>query len=111
METTKMDPKIKKQWTKALRSGEYKQGRGKLRTRTGYCCLGVLCDITDRGSWSRSDSRWYHRGVSGSLPREIREELLITRENEKRLVEMNDGDDVIRKHTFKEIAAWIDENL
>jgi hypothetical protein len=40
-----MNPEIKAQWTAALRSGEYQQSEGKLRTDDGYCCLGVLCDL------------------------------------------------------------------
>ena len=42
-------------WTAALRSGDYRQGRGSLRRDDGFCCLGVACDIylkeTGRGSW------------------------------------------------------------
>jgi len=34
-----------KQWTDALRSGEYKQGKGALCNVNGFCCLGVLCDL------------------------------------------------------------------
>jgi len=34
------------QWIKALRSGEYKQGRGALQGPQGYCCLGVACKVT-----------------------------------------------------------------
>lgn len=41
-----MDKKIARKWTEALRSGEYRQGKGTLKTKNGrYCCLGVLCDI------------------------------------------------------------------
>jgi hypothetical protein len=41
---------IAKKWVRALRSGEYKQGRGKLENiergkNSSYCCLGVLCKI------------------------------------------------------------------
>ena len=36
---------VKQQWIAALRSGEYKQGRWALRTDSGYCCFGVLCDL------------------------------------------------------------------
>lgn len=34
-----------KKWVAALRSGEYKQGKGALQSKDGYCCLGVGCDI------------------------------------------------------------------
>lgn len=33
-------------WIIALRSGEYQQGKGRLRTlKGGFCVLGVLCHI------------------------------------------------------------------
>lgn len=35
-----------KLWVDALRSGEYKQGEGRLaRVNNTYCCLGVACDL------------------------------------------------------------------
>jgi hypothetical protein len=40
-----MNLEIAKQWTDALRSGEYKQGRSVLCRDGKYCCLGVLCEI------------------------------------------------------------------
>lgn len=40
---------IKKQWVKALRSGEYVQGNGCLKdSQNKYCCLGVLTDIYNK---------------------------------------------------------------
>ena len=45
---------LKAKWVKALRSGEYRQGRGKMKDLmatavTGgkpfYCCLGVLAEL------------------------------------------------------------------
>lgn len=51
-----MDAKLKKQWIKALRSGKYEQGEGRLcvtlpdGTDT-FCCLGVLADIGIDGDW------------------------------------------------------------
>jgi hypothetical protein len=33
---------------KALRSGKYTQTTGALQDRTGYCCLGVMCDIYEK---------------------------------------------------------------
>jgi hypothetical protein len=44
---------LRTEWTTALRSGKYQQTRGKLRDRTGYCCLGVLCDVSGEGKWSK----------------------------------------------------------
>lgn len=44
-----MNKQIAKKWIKALRSGEYKQGQtGRLKSDTGYCCLGVLCEIASK---------------------------------------------------------------
>lgn len=49
-----MKKEIKDQWVAALRSGNYKQTRSKLHTDEGYCCLGVLCDISKLGRWEES---------------------------------------------------------
>jgi hypothetical protein len=46
-----MNSDIKQRWVDALRSGTYTQGEGRLRTPTGYCCLGVLCDLYDPMNW------------------------------------------------------------
>ena len=40
-----------KKWLKSLRSGEYDQGKGRLRTEDSFCCLGVACDISGLGRW------------------------------------------------------------
>jgi hypothetical protein len=40
-----MNPQIKQKWVDALRSGDYQQGQCYLRTNSGFCCLGVLCDL------------------------------------------------------------------
>lgn len=51
-----MDEKVKESWLRALRSGEYQQGRDFLHQQDGsFCCLGVLCNLyvesTGRGHW------------------------------------------------------------
>jgi len=42
-------------WVDALLSGDYTQTSGCLRTTTGFCCLGVACDLylkaTGNGEW------------------------------------------------------------
>ena len=41
-----MNKRIKKLWIKALRSGEYRQRFGQLRTlNNGFCVFGVLCNL------------------------------------------------------------------
>lgn len=59
-----MDIELVQRWVTALRSGKYKQARDQLHitdltnadgsvTESSYCCLGVLCDISKAGKWSR----------------------------------------------------------
>jgi len=45
-------------WIRTLRSDQYKQVKGRLkgyrdesRQDVGYCCLGVACDIAEKGKW------------------------------------------------------------
>lgn len=40
-----MNPEVKALWLAALRSGEYQQDVGFLKTEHGFCPLGVLCEI------------------------------------------------------------------
>ena len=42
----RMNKEVKKIWLDALKSGKYKQSKGRLRRGDGYCCLGVLCDLS-----------------------------------------------------------------
>lgn len=49
----RMKKSVKARWVAALRSGEYKQGIGELRSADDrFCCLGVLCDL--------HGDRWRH---------------------------------------------------
>lgn len=50
--TIRMPKKLLAKWLKALRSGEYKQTKGRLyRPETcGFCCLGVLQHVASGGS-------------------------------------------------------------
>ena len=50
------------EWCKDLRSGQYKQGIGCLRTRDGkYCCLGVARETAKRLgiNTNEADSDWW----------------------------------------------------
>jgi len=58
-----VNKEIKARWVAALRSGEYKQTKGALQDKTGYCCLGVLCDLHAIAT----DNTWDHGQQSGYL--------------------------------------------
>lgn len=47
-----MDKQWKAKWIEALRSGKYNQAREILYNGEGYCCLGILCDISGLGKWT-----------------------------------------------------------
>lgn len=60
-----------REWVAALRSGEYEQGEGSLRTGNKYCCLGVACDLFAKkgdGKWSYRDLSYFYKEVSTVLP-------------------------------------------
>jgi hypothetical protein len=50
-----MNPEVKAEWVKALRSGEYVQGQNTMRQSGNsgspdtYCCLGVLAELAVKG--------------------------------------------------------------
>lgn len=55
-----MNSAVKEKWLEALRSGEYKQTKSRLKNENSYCCLGVLSDLfikeTKTGEWDNDDS-------------------------------------------------------
>lgn len=58
---TKEQFKNRKKLIKALRSGQYSQGTGYLRTNTGFCCQGVACDLFKdhvQGEWVPQAGFW-----------------------------------------------------
>ncbi len=67
-----MNKKLKAKWIRALKSGEYQQGRAFLRKvkRGGesarHCCLGVLCEIGG-GKWTRKGNVWGYVLPNGSF--------------------------------------------
>lgn len=63
---------IWEKWIRALRSGKYKQGAGKLRSeKDEFCCLGVLSDITHPDHWGKNSAGCYTHGVCGSPPASV----------------------------------------
>jgi hypothetical protein len=97
-----MNEPIMKRWVTALRSGDYQQSRGALRSTTAddkelgnnFCCLGVLCDLYAKehpnAAWVRGgddDSTCWFDANTG--PASADEEALP--EAVRQWADMNDG--------------------
>lgn len=50
---------LQTKWIEALESGEYKQSRRALNDGTGFCCLGVLCEIAGMDFEKRGSYTYY----------------------------------------------------
>ena len=97
-------------WVAALRSGDYKQGLGRLRHGDEFCCLGVACDVIGDGEWVfRPAERRYYLldgfSYEGALPLALQEALGIALSGSGVYVTMNDN----KKRTFPEIADFIEK--
>ena len=57
-----MNPKIKAKWVAALRSGEYAQTKQHLQDKNGYCCLGVLCVMSEQENGFGITENHYENG-------------------------------------------------
>lgn len=121
-----LDENVKLEWLAALRSGEYPQDGGKLKTEEGYCCLGVLCDVGKKlfgvaGEWEQpefEDDSWYFVGTkphgkevvpdarSSFLPSNVIGWAGITTTQERILSKINDNAD-----DFADVIDYIEKNL
>lgn len=106
-----MDADVKTKWIEALRSGKYQQCRLSLHDTLNdqYCCLGVLCDITNIPHEDKHNRRHYifEQGGpanSGLIPNGF---CNLNRVYISILVDLNDA----FKKSFDEIATWIEWNL
>ena len=94
-----------KQWIEALRSGEYRQARGTLRTQDGrFCCLGVACEISGIDKWEfNGNSYSYDHNYSGMSAR-VCDHIGFPLSGQGRLIQMNDNQGA----TFQEIADYLE---
>ncbi len=132
-----MTPELKAIWTAALRSDAYKQTKGHLKDRGGYCCLGVACHILpavpgvgealaaagitidERDDLMAVDHAYESDGetLQGSelteMPEPLRRLIDLDPDAQATLIAMNDGygEYVQNRQTFAQIADWIDANL
>lgn len=132
-----MKKTVKKKWLKALRSGEYKQGKWQLQTPASegtvasFCCLGVLCELAVAEGVipppklnTENDKMYYGNGdgdTSTILPGAVIDWAFLKRE-----VERGDKDNFRDPHagahhlsfvndfggkSFNQIADLIEEHL
>jgi len=133
-----MNKSIMTKWVRALRSDDYTQAQEALKVRTSkghnHCCLGVLCDILDKGKWlGKQGAGYIEYGIeedksisklpkfitkeaemdiagNGSFnPEKVKTNMLSTTkyygDKSKNLWELNDAG-----NTFEEIANFIQVN-
>lgn len=102
---------MRDKWCKALRSGDYPQGRYHLCIDGKYCCLGVLCELNlDKVEKVRADNcynDYLYNGSNGFLPKPLSEAGDINYNGWQTTV-MNMNDNGV---SFAEIADWIEENV
>lgn len=108
-----MDQGWKQKWLEALRSTRYAQGHGSLSNSLGYCCLGVLCDVTGFGRWSTPNHFGRREYVIDTddhaetyLPHAVQLVVGLSYDQQAHLAEMND-----RGESFAAIADYIEKSL
>ena len=131
-----MKREVKKLWLDALKSGEYKQGKGNLKlTKAGkpdqHCCLGVLCELSitnqypssawrdNRGS-GRSEGRALaftlksdaeDTGLTAFPPTPVMRWAGLTNEDALDLSVINDRTRTPENDNFADVIAEIEANL
>ena len=106
----KLNKQFKKKWLSALRSGEYKKGKGQLRTKDNrFCCLGVACEIKGLTPVHLGSGYGYgyaYDNLVGGICTDHRAELNISWKQHNTLIYLND-----QNPTFKEVIRYISRNM
>lgn len=125
-----MNAEMKAKWLEALRSGKFSQAQGILKVNPlngepGYCCLGVLCEISGYGTWK--DDNDYSSPLtpeeqaqcekmgdyattdeaSGELSSVLLHRFGMTHGQQSELIDLNDAQGA----NFATIADYIEANL
>ena len=106
-----LNKKDRKSVVKALRSGDYKQGRLNLATQHGrtcrYCVLGVVADLLLDTDWLRDteeDETWHlKRRFTSSLPPTMAEKVGLSMDEQEEAFTRND-----RGLSFERLANMIE---
>ena len=112
-----------RRWIAALRRDEYPQAASCLRTTSGFCCLGVACDLFNDSVWRRfsgNGAEWSYLGASIALPRPVVDAYRLVSPHGHYGVESHGSgapssrslaDDNDSGKTFAEIADIIEQEL
>ncbi len=106
----KLPIEFKEKWIAALRSGEYEQGEIMLHYKGTFCCIGVACVISGYSLLELDETGYAYSFKFPRVP-DVISGSAAGNNIVKTLANMNDGTDGIRKHSFLEIADYIEANL
>lgn len=104
-----MNRDLKAKWIAALRSGEYRQVHGELRSGSGgterFCCLGVLCEVARVRRVVQEQYRFDDGTISGIC---LAGALLaaVGDDRQNQLMSLNDA-----PTAFADIADWIETHI
>lgn len=109
-----MSPSIKSLWVAALRSGEYKKAKRRLRRGNRFCATGILCDLHSKAT----GTKWTEDGAyltSYAVPDCSVKQWAGLKDGEL-TIDIGDELDGVAGHndngrTFAEIADAIEEQL
>jgi hypothetical protein len=107
-----MKKKIAKLWIKALKSGKYQQAQNTLKSDTGFCCLGVLCDLHRKVTKKRGfDENGAYLDSTAILPQRVATwaglSSCVGKGPGVDLMDLNDA----QQKSFLEIADAIEQNV
>ena len=94
----RLDPRIKELWVKALRSGRFAQGQGRLCTvhrgqEPSFCCLGILANEDISDEWTpriEGSAVMEKHGSANILSGRYREKIGLGLTSHNALAEAND---------------------
>ena len=126
-----MNKEVKKIWLTALRSPKYLQAKGRLRRiilagdHEGYCCLGVLCDLSishhnAASLWTEGSRTGVGRafkfdgegdGYAGMPPPEVMKWAGLNNTHAEALSTINDQPNTPKNENFAEVIQFIESTL
>jgi hypothetical protein len=93
-------------WIEALRSGKYKQAKGKLRARNGaMCCLGVLCEVAGLERSYDKHRKIYDYDYGGEVNDMVLPEPFASALN------MDGGGAVIDEDDYEDVKSTLSDNV